>query len=130
MHTTNTAQRGFTLIEMSIVLVIIGLIVVGTNPCFAKDSLLLWCPNHALRLKAYFHAPHAGRGEEIEEVVVFDSENKEVATAHVWLTEPDGTLRVRIRGCEKLGWLDNARFFCEGTASPHIATSGLSQSKH
>jgi len=39
-----------------------------------------------------------GRGEERERISVFSSEGKLVSVLHVWLTEPEGTDRVGIRG--------------------------------
>jgi hypothetical protein len=59
-----------------------------------------------------------GQGEERERVSVFTSAGKLVSVLHIWLTEPDGTLRVGIRGCESSGWIDSTRFFCEGTINP------------
>ena len=59
-----------------------------------------------------------GQGEERERFSVFTSEGKPVSVLHIWLTEPDGTRRVGIRGCESSGWIDSTRFFCEGSLNP------------
>jgi len=59
-----------------------------------------------------------GRGEERERISVFSSEGKLVSVLHVWLTEPEGTDRVGIRGCESSGWIDSTRFFCDGSLNP------------
>jgi|ERR1017187_2680357 hypothetical protein len=59
-----------------------------------------------------------GQGEERERVSVFTSEGRPVSVLHIWLTEPDGTDRVGIRGCESSGWIDSTRFFCEGSLNP------------
>jgi hypothetical protein len=62
-----------------------------------------------------------GKGIERERLVVYSAAGKEVATAHVWLVEPDGTLRAGIRGCESFGWFDASRIFCRGSINPHMA---------
>ena len=59
-----------------------------------------------------------GQGEERERFSVFTSGGQPVSVLHIWLTEPDGTGRVHIRGCESSGWIDSARFFCEGSINP------------
>jgi hypothetical protein len=59
-----------------------------------------------------------GKGEERERLVIYTAGGARVAIAHVWLVEPDGTLRVGIRGCEDWGWVDSTRVFCRGTINP------------
>src|SRR5712692_195131 len=59
-----------------------------------------------------------GKGEERERLVIHTAGGAQVAIAHVWLVEPDGTGRVGIRGCEDWGWVDNSRLFCRGTINP------------
>jgi hypothetical protein len=59
-----------------------------------------------------------GEGEERERLVTYTNGGRQVAIAHVWVIEPDGTRRAGIRGCEDWGWVDNARLFCEGTINP------------
>jgi hypothetical protein len=59
-----------------------------------------------------------GKGQERERLEIFTEQGKQIAVAHVWLVEPDGTARVGIRGCESWGWVDSTRLFCQGTAGP------------
>ncbi len=61
---------------------------------------------------------NAGQAEERERFSVFDINDKPVSVLHIWLREPNGTYRVGIRGCETSGWIDSARFYCEGTINP------------
>jgi hypothetical protein len=76
-----------------------------------------WSPDH--RLYYVLEAgQQAGKGEDIQRFVVYSDTGRQVAVAHVWLTEPDGTQRVGIRGCERSGWVDAARFYCEGSFNP------------
>jgi hypothetical protein len=55
---------------------------------------------------------------ERERFSVFASGGQPVSVIHIWLTEPDGTGRTDIRGCESSGWIDSNRFFCEGSINP------------
>ena len=60
-----------------------------------------------------------GKGEEIGRFAIFRSAGDQPASIlHIWLTEPDGTARVGIRGCESFGWIDNTRFYCQGSINP------------
>jgi hypothetical protein len=59
-----------------------------------------------------------GKGEERERFLVFAPGGRQVSVLHIWLTEPDGTGRTEIRGCESFGWIDSNRFFCEGNINP------------
>jgi hypothetical protein len=52
-------------------------------------------------------------------LIIYSAEGKEIAVAHVWLAEPDGTIRGGIRGCESAGWLNSALIFCKGTFNPY-----------
>ena len=60
-------------------------------------------------------------GEERNRLVVYTADGAQVAVAHIWLIEPDGTRRIGIRGCEDWGWLDDTRLFCQGTINPSTA---------
>jgi hypothetical protein len=62
--------------------------------------------------------PKEGKGEEIGRYGIFTADGKRVSVIHIWLTEPDGTGRVGLRGCESSGWIDAARFYCEGSINP------------
>jgi len=75
--------------------------------------------------------PSTGKGEEIGRFGIFTAGGNRVSVIHVWVTEPDGTGRVGIRGCEWSGWIDSTRFYCEGSVNPSLlvyrwfdATSG------
>jgi hypothetical protein len=59
-----------------------------------------------------------GKGEERQRFSVFTSGGRLISVLHIWLTEPDGVVRVGIRGCESSGWIDSNRFFCEGSINP------------
>jgi len=78
---------------------------------------VVWSPDHKLYA---VDAPgqQVGNGQERERLVIFTEQGKEIAVAHVWLVEPDGTYRAGIRGCESWGWVDATRLFCEGTINP------------
>ena len=59
-----------------------------------------------------------GQGEEQERFVIYTGRGKRVSIAHIWTKEPTGARRVGIRGCERWGWIDDARLFCEGSINP------------
>jgi hypothetical protein len=59
-----------------------------------------------------------GKGNALERFEIHASDGKQVSVINIWVTEPDGTGRVGIRGCESFGWIDSSRFFCEGTLNP------------
>lgn len=61
-----------------------------------------------------------GEGEEIERFSIFTAGDKPVSVLHIWSTEPNGTARIGMRGCESSGWIDAARFFCEGSGNPSL----------
>jgi hypothetical protein len=62
--------------------------------------------------------PKEGKGQEIDRFGIFTAQGTRVSVIHIWLTEPDGTGRVGIRGCERSGWIDSKRFYCEGSINP------------
>jgi hypothetical protein len=59
-----------------------------------------------------------GKGEEFARFFIFSADDKRLSVIHIWLTEPDGSPRVRIRGCESFGWIDSKKFYCQGTINP------------
>jgi hypothetical protein len=62
-----------------------------------------------------------GKGETRGQVLIYTNAGVLVAVASQWLVEPDGTGRVGVRGCERWGWVDDRRVFCEGTINPSTA---------
>ena len=83
----------------------------------AKAKAVAWSPDHKL-YAVDSPGRQVGKGQERERLEVFNEQGKEIAVAHVWLVEPDGTYRAGIRGCESWGWVDSTRLFCEGTINP------------
>jgi len=83
----------------------------------ATGAAVAWSPDHKLYV---VDAPgvEVGKGQERERLIIFNEQGKQVAVAHVWLVEPDGTNRAGIRGCESWGWVDSTRVFCQGTIDP------------
>jgi hypothetical protein len=77
----------------------------------------VWSPNHKLYA---VDSPglQVGKGQERERLEIFTEHGEQIAVAHVWLVEPNGTSRVGIRGCESWGWVDSKRVFCQGTVDP------------
>ncbi len=59
-----------------------------------------------------------GKGEERQRFSIFTLGGRLVSVLHIWLTEPDGSRRLGIRGCESSEWIDSNRFFCEGSINP------------
>ena len=90
---------------------------------FAGDDASVWSPDRNFYVRAFYFNPpsksESNKGVEREKLIVYSAAGKEVATAHIWLVEPDGTMRAGIRGCESFGWLDLTRIFCKGTINPH-----------
>jgi len=83
-----------------------------------KAEKVVWSPDHKL-YAVDSPGRQVGKGQERERVVIFTDQGKEIAVAHVWLVQPDGTYRAGIRGCESWGWVDSTRLFCEGTINPN-----------
>ena len=76
-----------------------------------------WSPDHK-RYAVAEEGQTVGQGQERERIVVYTSVGVRVAVASVWTVQPDGAIRAGIRGCERWGWVDAARVFCEGTINP------------
>jgi hypothetical protein len=83
----------------------------------AMSATMVWSPDHKL-YAVDSPGQQVGKGQERERLEIFTDQDKQVAVAHVWLVEPNGTNRAGIRGCESWGWVDSARVFCQGTADP------------
>jgi len=83
----------------------------------AIGATVAWSPDHR-RYAADSPGQQVGKGQERERLEIFDEKGKQIAVAHVWLVEPDGTNRAGIRGCESWGWVDSAPVFYQGTADP------------
>src|SRR5271169_5363662 len=83
----------------------------------ATGATVVWSPDHKL-YAVDSPGQQVGKGQERERLEIFTEQGKQIAVAHVWLVEPDGTNRAGIRGCESWGWVDSARVFCEGIADP------------
>ena len=81
-----------------------------------SDSIL-WSPDHKLYAVS-LPGKRIEKGEERERFVIYTERGEEIAVAHIWNIEPDGTWRVGIRGCERWGWIESARLFCEGSINP------------
>ncbi len=64
--------------------------------------------------------PKEGPGEEMGRFGIFTTAGKRVSMIHVWVKEPNGTMRVGMRGCESSGWIDSTRFYCEGSGNPSM----------
>lgn len=79
---------------------------------------VVWAPDHQL-YAVDSPGRQVGKGQERERVLIFTEQGKEIAVAHVWLVEPDGTNRTGIRGCESWGWVDSAMVICQGTINPN-----------
>ncbi len=83
------------------------------------EGRVVWSPDHKLYAVST-PGERDGQGQERERLEVFTEDGRKIAVAHVWLVEPDGTYRAGIRGCESWGWVDSARLFCQGSASPSV----------
>jgi|ERR1019366_4157598 hypothetical protein len=81
---------------------------------------MVWSPDKK-RFAVHLTGQKVAKGTEIERLAVYTSAGEEVAVAHVWDVEPDGTMRVGIRGCESWGWIDPAKLFCAGSVNPHVS---------
>jgi hypothetical protein len=77
----------------------------------AQDSI----PSPDSRLYA---VRETGRAGERERFTIFSSSGKRIAVLPISLADSNSTLRVGIRGCDQFGWIDNTRFFCEGSVNP------------
>ena len=84
----------------------------------SKAEKVVWSPDHKL-YAVETPGRQVGKGQERERLIIFTEQGKEIAVAHVWLVEPDGTYRAGIRGCESWGWIDPARVFCQGMINPN-----------
>ncbi|HXW16151.1 MAG TPA: hypothetical protein VEN79_16710 [Terriglobia bacterium] len=84
----------------------------------AMGQAIVWSPDHKL-YAVETPGRQVGKGQERERLIIFTEQGKEIAVAHVWLVEPDGTYRAGIRGCESWGWIDPARVFCQGMINPN-----------
>src|SRR5579859_7367290 len=96
-----------------------ALLAIVFFPCTragGEDSPV-WSPDHIL-YAVDSPGERVGKGQERERLVVFNQRGKKIAVAHICETEPDGTMRVGIRGCESWGWVDSTRLFCEGSINP------------
>src|ERR1019366_7468205 len=78
---------------------------------------ILWSPDHKLYAVS-LPGKRIEKGEERERFVIYTERGEEIAVAHIWEIEPDGTMRVGIRGCERWGWIESTRLFCEGSINP------------
>ncbi len=95
----------------------IGLLAIGLcAPAEGQDDRR-WSPDRELYAVSE-SGQRVGKAEERERFIVYTGAGVQVAIAHVWLVEPDGTFRLGIRGCESWGWIDDSRLFCEGTVNP------------
>jgi len=116
MCRVNWIKRHRVMRDITTILTIGATALALASPARCQDSRR-WSSDHRWYALS---APgqRVGNGQERERLVVYTSADVQVAVAHVWLVEPDGTMRVGIRGCEDWGWIGATRLFCEGTINP------------
>jgi hypothetical protein len=77
-----------------------------------------WSPDRAL-YAIRMPGEKVGKGIARERFGIYAANGKQISMIYIWETDPDGAvIAPEIRGCEKWGWIDASRLFCEGSSNP------------